>query len=302
MKKPLAMILVILCAASLFLVLPSKVFAQDSPVEVVSYSWYNSPVYGYLLVVGELKNTGDSILSDCKPSGTIYTVDGEAQATTEYSQVLATQMLPGQSVPFYMVFSAAYSTWGNMSWVNLGIDRVDFHFFTSTTTTAQYDGLQLMADTHYVDNTGNYTVNGVVSNRGNLYPEYAWVVAAFYDASNTVVAVGYSNYITPHYLPPNETAYYTITPMEPTAQMATTIDHYSLQVLSQNVVDTPNTTPTPSPSTSGSPGTTPTPSGSQQQNSDGGLDMTLVYVVIGAAVIVVAVVAFMFVVRKKPKT
>ena len=58
----------------------------------------------------------------------------------------------------------------------------------------------------YVDSSGNFSVTGVLLNRGNGYPENVWAVASFYNASGTVVAVGYSNFVTPHYLPPNQTA------------------------------------------------------------------------------------------------
>jgi hypothetical protein len=312
-KKRVAFILVFLFTASLFFALPPSAFSQTISLNVLSYSWYTSPYSGNFIVVGELQNLGSDKLDSARITGIVYTKDGQAQTTdTYYSQIYASGLLPNQTAPFYMEFSAATSNYGNLSWVSLGVDHVDFNLHGSATDTGPYSGLQLVANTSYVDSSGNFSVTGVLLNRGNGYPENVWAVASFYNASGTVVAVGNSNYVTPHYLPPNQTAAFTLIPSDPTPQMATEITGYNLQILSSGSTTPPTPTPSPSssppsasPSTSSSssPSATASPSPGTSSSPEPGvyIPMSYLYAIVAAVIVTVAIIALALILRKSTK-
>ncbi len=307
MKKLVTLLLVSICVASLFLTISSNVQGQTSEgMEVVSYSWYTSAYSGYFVVVGEVKNVGSEALGSSVLTGTVVTSDQQQQALSEYTLIYSATLLPGETAPFYMMFTPASSTGGNLSWVSLGIDHIDFNFYNTATQNVPYSGLFIGANASSIDMSGNYTVEGIVVNRGEKYPDKVWVVAAFYDVSGKVVAVGYSNYLSPHYLPPAQTAMFKLMPTDPTSQMASQIVSYKLQALSDGVVDTPPTSsPTPSPVPTTNPTATPTGyTGSEvTPPPENGLyvSMTTVYVIVAAVAIAVAIVVVAFVLRKKSK-
>jgi hypothetical protein len=310
-KKRVAFILVFLCTASLFFAFPPSAFSQTISLNVLSCSWYTSSFSGNFIVVGELQNGGSDTLDSAIITGIVYTKDGQAQAAPEFTLVYASRLLPNQTAPFYMEFSAATSTMGNLSWVSLGVDHVDFNLHGSATNTGPYSGLQLVANTSYVDSSGNFSVTGVLLNRGNGYPENVWAVASFYNASGTVVAVGYSNYVTPHYLPPNQTAAFTLIPSDPTPQMAIEITGYNLQILSSGSTtpppplpsSSPSASPSPSASSSSSPSATASPSPGTSSSPEPGvyIPMSYVYAIVAAVIVAVAIIALALILRKSTK-
>lgn len=316
MKKRVAFMLVFLFTTSLFLVFPPRVFSQTVNLNVLSYSWYTSPYSGNFIVVGELQNIGSDTLGSARVNGIVYTKDGQAQASPYATLVYGSNLMPNQTAPFYMQFSAKTSNWGNLSWVSLGIDRVDFYFYGSASEEEPYSGLQLVANESYVDSTGNYSITGVVLNRGDGYPENVWAVASYYNASGTVIAVGFSNYILPHYTPaPNQTAFFTLIPTDPTPEMATQITSFSVQILSSGTT----TAPTPEPSFSPSPSLSASPSASSSASSSPSatassspgtsaspesgvyLSMNTIYTIIAVVIVVVAIIAVVFLLRKRTK-
>jgi hypothetical protein len=309
-KKRVAFILVFLCTTSLFFAFPPKAFSQTTSLNVLSYSWYTSPYSGNFIVVGELQNLGSETLGSAIITGTVYTKDGQAQTTdTYYSQIYAEMLLPNQTAPFYMEFSASTSNYGNLSWVSLGVDHVNFNLHGSAAGSEPYSGLYLVANTSYVDSSGNFSITGVLLNRGNGYPEKVWAVASFYDASGTVVAVGYSNFVTPPYLPPNQTAAFTLIPSDPTPQMATEITGYNLQILSKGSTTPPTPSPSSSPSaspaasSSSSPSATGSPSPGTSSTPEPGvyIPMSYVYAIVAAVIVAVAIIALAFILRKNTK-
>jgi hypothetical protein len=169
----------------------------------------------------------------------------------------------------------------------------------------------LGASDPYVDASGNYTVEGVVVNRGNLYPQYIWVAAAFYDASGKVVAVGVCDYLNPKYLAPTNSTLFSVTPTDPTAQMASKIASYKLQILSKGVVETPPSS-SPSPSGTSSPSSSATPTAGPTDSTLPGvtpspetglyISMNTVYAIVVAIVVVVVIIVLAFVLRKKSRT
>lgn len=309
-KKNLAFVLVMLCATSLLIGFPQRASSQAADLKILNYSWYTSTITGNFIVVGEIQNTGPNTLGSATVSGIVYTTDGQSQANNDYSQIFATSLLPNQTVPFYMEFNPESSLSGNLTWISLGIDHVEFHLFENTRDVTPYSGLQIIANTSYVDQQGNYTIQGLLSNGGNGYPENVWAAATFYDSSGKTVAVGYSNYVTPHFLPPNSTALFMIIPYDPTPQMATEITNYSLQILS----DGSTTQPLPSPSSSPSPtlsslptaSITPSPSvstsSSTNPESEPSVPLSLVYAIIAVFIIAIVIIVLAFAIKKRPKT
>jgi hypothetical protein len=319
MKKTITIILVFMCAtASLLFAFSPATQAQTSnpnvanySLKVLSYSWYTSPTTGYLTVVGELQNNSTDIISVAKIFGTAYSTDGQAQATNAISTIFANEveMLPNQTAPFYMQFTPEFSNWGNLTWVTSpGIQRIDFRYYllkSNSTTATSYQDLRVMGANSYIDASGNYTITGIVWNSGDSYPEYAWVVASFYDSVGKVVAIGASNYI--RYLAPEDSKQFTLIPLEPTAAMATTIASYNVQALAKGTMNAPIASPSTSPSASSTPSTSsspnPTSSTSTQpseepdDNEESGLPMKYVYAIIAAVVIAVVVIVLALVVR-----
>jgi len=314
MKKTIAFLLVMLCAASLFIAFPQKAIGQTTDMKVLNYSWYISAQTGNFIVVGELQNTGSNNIGSAPLYGFVYAKDGELLATTELAgslQVYATIVLPNQKVPFYMEFPPESSPSGNLTWVSLGIGRVDFNIYENPTNATPYSGLQIVQDTSYVDpTTGNYTVIGVLQNNGEGYPENVWAVATFYNSSGSVIAVGFSNFVTPHFLPPTNSSSFMLIPNDPTPEMASEIASYSLQILT----DGSTTQPAPSPSSSASsqPSSSPTTSVAPSTSSSAptssssvgepSVPLSYVYAIIAAFVIAIAVIALAFMLRKRTKT
>lgn len=298
MKKIFTSLIVFMLAASLFVAFSPSVYSQTGSLEVRSYSWYTSPLYGYFVVVGEVQNTGTDTVQSATLTGLVYTKDQVAQASNAYSLIYATQILPNDTAPFFMYFTEATSVSGNLSWIGAGIDRVEFSLYVNSNNTQKANDLHVIAHEGHVDSSGNYTVTGIVLNRGNEYPENIWVVGAFYNSSGSVVAVGFSNYLT-HYLPPNNYTQFSFKPSDPTSQMASQITSYTLHVLS----DGSTAEPTPTPTISTSPTTTANPSQSPSQTTPSETDSTpsstTLYIAIAAIAVIAALIVLVLVLRRR---
>jgi hypothetical protein len=315
MKRSVAVLLVLTFAASMFSVFSPLALGEIRALDmrVSNYSWYTSSLTFNFIVVGEVQNFETATVDSAIPRGVVYTKDGQAQATTEYAIIYTNRLLPDQKAPFYMEFTAASSVNGNLSWITLGIDRVDFSFFGTTTTDEPQDsGVQILAHTSSVDSSNNYNVTGILLNKGSSYPENVWVVAAFYNASGTVIAAGVSKYVTPHFLPPNQTAMFSLIPTDPTLQMATQITTYELQAYSSGSTTSPPPSTSASPSPSSSPtsaGQSPSPSVSPSQEITPSpepepsvtIPLSYIYATIAAIAIAVTIITLALVLRKRKK-
>jgi hypothetical protein len=282
-----------------------NVLGASTDIKILSYSWYVSPSTSYnagdLIVIGEVQNTGSSIMDYVTVDGVAYATDGPAQGYA-YSVAYVDHILPQQKAPFYMDFSAETSFSGNLSWVYLGIDRVDLSVMANEVTEQQYPDLAVVAQTSYVDTNGVYTVVGYIQNTGLQSTGKVWVVGTFYNASGTAILAGYSKYLT-NSLSPNGTVQFSVSPLDSVAQLTSQITSYS--ILIQNQEPTADSTPTPMVTQSSSPSPTALPSSSeiplQSQTPQSGSPLSsLVYVVVGLAVVVVAVVVVLLL-RKRPK-
>ena len=200
MRKKTVYFFVVLLLLSVGLISVPKTFSQTQniKVKILSYSYYIDPE-GILDVVGEIQNEGTSTLSQVSLSGSIYS--GTALLDNSGTQAYVTDLIPGQSAPFYMEF---YEPEGSSStlWdptahytINLGIDE------PNATNFYQYPDLTITSHTGSIGTSGNFTgvylVNGEVKNTGTQAASNVCIVGTFYNSTGSVVAVGYTNFLTP---------------------------------------------------------------------------------------------------------
>lgn len=282
----------------------SSVNAAKEDIKILSYSWYVPQTYGYyampgnLVVVGEIQNTGSNVIDFVRLEGIAYTTDGQPQAAS-YSVAFVNNLLPQQKAPFYMLFDEMSTLSGNLTWVPL-LDHVSFRvILADETDVRQYDGLQIVANTSYVDNDGYYTVVGYLQNVGSKQSGKVWVTGTFYNASGAVIGTGFTNYLA-NYTAPNESIQFALKPLDVTPEMSAQIAGYSLLIQSKEPEPTPSPTPasttTPSGSITASPSTT---AQSTQSTESASSSSTLVTAVVAVAVVVVVVVVAVLVVKKK---
>ena len=208
MKTKPILSLTLLAALSLSLAVIPCVTSQPENIKVVSYNWYIDSL-GFFVVVGEIQNIGSSTVDTVGIGGTVYTVDGTAQADS-YTQAYVKYLIPQQKAVFYMEFSPTNDATGE-TWIFSGIDRVDFTIVQAEKTSSyQYPDLTVKASSATIgssaDDKGVYWVSGTVQNIGNQTAKSIRVIGTFYNASNTVVAMGYTDPLTPTSLNPSGTA------------------------------------------------------------------------------------------------
>jgi hypothetical protein len=257
---------------SLGLALVPQVSSQPENVKVVSYSWYVDSI-GDFIVVGEVQNVGSNTIESVVLTGVVYTMDGEAQASS-YTIVYVNYLIPQQKAPFYMDFSPQSSNTGDLSWISLGVKRVDFTVNRANITSSyQYPDLTLASSSGGVDGEGVYWVSGTVKNSGTQTATNIRVVGTFYNSSGTVIAVGYTDLLTPASLTPSNTASFKVGAFDVNQTEASSIkkiSSYQLLIQTEGPILS-GTSPTPPPyspspsasySPSSSPPSTTPPSGS----------------------------------------
>ena len=306
MKKALTLALVIMVAASLVCVFAPQSFGQDvsltEDVQVTSYTTYISPNTGAFVIVGEVQNVGTQYFHSARIRAVVYNSSDTYIAEPIVTYTYADQLAPGETAGFYMLFTAASSLTGDLSWVESGIDHIEFYAFGGADDTPQDSGVHVIAQNGAVTANGNYTVTGMVLNRGTEYPEKYFVVGTFYDASGKVIAIGISEYLD-RYLAPNNVTSFFCGLYDAQTGIGNQIANFTLRTVVETSVTeaptpTPSTTanPTASPGTSTNPTTTTSASPSGSDNT--GSSNTL-YIVIAVVGIVVAVVVLVLLLRRR---
>ena len=283
MRKSALLAFVVAITIALCMTLIPHVFSQPENIRVLSYSWYIDISSGdYVVVVGEVQNVGPNIIDYVKVIGTFYASDGTPLAGDSVRS-LTTQILPQQKAPFYMIVTIYDSNTG-YSWdpqsidhLNISVDRAE------PTESSQYQGLEISSQESSTDEYGYYKVTGVVKNTGTQSTNQASVVAAFYNSTGSVVAVG-TSYLTPSSIAPGSTASFTIYPLDYLAVMGE-ISSYSLLIQTLNAA--PSATPTPSPAAS--PSLSPTPT-----ETENGTAIPDTYVYAAAAVVIICIAIGIF--------
>jgi hypothetical protein len=286
-------VLTALMLCSLGLVIQASSQSNLSPnqdnLKVIDYSWYFDSIGGFH-IVGEIQNTGTTILNPVVIGGTIYTPDGTAQTMSNPCTVYINYMLPQQKAAFLMDFPLK-----DMSWLSLGIDHTDFTVIKADSNSSyQYPDLSITSSTPSIDEVGQYWVSGKVQNVGNRTANNIRVIGAFYNSTGDVVATGYSEELTPLYLDPSGSASFKVGAWDINMTEITPdrkISSYTLYV--QALGPLLSGTAPPPTSTSGS-SSNPPPS-SDDSSSDGGSSNPeasgLNYAAIVAVVVIVIIVA-----------
>jgi len=302
MRKTAIFLVTLLALASLGLALVPKVSSQTQDIKIVSYSYYVDNL-GYFDVVGEVQNTGSNTIQSVVLTGTVYTPDGTAQAYSYPTTVWVVDLLPQQKAPFYMEFPPETSNTGDLSWLSLGVDHVDFTINqASATSSYQYPDITLLSHSGGTDNEGVYWVTGTIKNTGTQTAKNVRVMGTFYNASGTVVAFGVTdNPPIATSLAPSSTASFKFGAWDLNQTIVPEyekIDHYSLLFQVESPILN-GTAPTP-------PASTPTPGDSTPTPSSGGGNPTPIapetqYVAIIVIVIFGLAVAILLLRRRKPK-
>jgi hypothetical protein len=197
MRKNTGCLLVLLTLLSLSLACVQQVYSQPENISVLSYSWYLDP-NGLFDVVGEVQNVGSNTIESVVLGGIIYTVDGVEQGRSNPTFVYVNCLVPQQKASFLMTFPSQAMTTGDLSWLPIGIERVDFTVLSANVTSNyRYPYLMVTNSSGAADAEGVYWVNGEVQNTGNDTATNIRVIGTFYNSTGTVVAVGYTDYLTP---------------------------------------------------------------------------------------------------------
>jgi hypothetical protein len=276
MRKSAVFCFVLLALVSLGLALVPKVSSQPENIKVLSYSWYVDSI-GYFIVVGEVQNVGPNTIASVGLSGTVYTKDGAAHASS-YTVAFVQYLIPQQKAPFYMEFSPYASDTGDLSWLSLGVDRVDFSVnLAEVTGDYQYPDLTVKSSSGKVDAEGVYWVSGTIQNSGTQTAKNIRVVGTFYNASGTMVGVGYTDPLTPTSLTPSSSASFKVGAFDLNQTVVPSIQKissYSLLIQAEEPIlsgsapsPSVSTTPSPTITPSDNPQSSPEPSDSAPANS-----------------------------------
>lgn len=275
-----ALIVLMLCGFGLVHQATSQTANQDN-LKVLDYSWYFDSIGGFH-AVGEVQNIGPTILNPVVIGGTIYTPDGTPQLQSIPCKVYVNYILPQQKASFLMDFPMQ-----DMSWISQGLDRIDFTVIVANSNSSyQYQNLTITDSQLSTAADGTVWAGGTVKNTGSQTATNVRVIATFYNASNTVVAVGYSS--PPSNLSPSGSASFKAGAFDVNQTEITSdrkITSYTVYVQTEGPLLS-GTPPTPT-STSGNASA---PSTSDTSSSDGGSSNPTAPGLNYGAIIVVAVV------------
>ena len=289
--------------------------SQTENVKIVSWSWYID-LQNYLVVVGEIQNTGTSTLSDVALSATATPPDGTSSDTGDRAWV--TDLLPQQKAPFYLVFYSSQSSDG--TWPSQGIGNIQVGVVhTDVTSSYLYPDLKIISQTQSIgtgtNDKGVFWVKGTVKNTGTQTAQNVSIVGTFYNSTGTTIAAGYTfpESMIPYSIPPGATATFELPAFDldqTVMPSSLKIDHYSLLLqdigpILQGTAPVIEATPTPGPVTTGGPQDTSSPTNAQTttQPTDSGTTATAswIYPAIIVIVIAVIVVGALAVMSRKPK-
>jgi len=301
MKKSAIFVLITVITISFGLTLIPNVLSQPENVDILSYSWYMHPSGNEaLIVIGEVQNTGPNVLDHIIVKGTFHTPDGAPYIVSYGTWQLTANTLPQQKAPFYITFTPNDIV-GSDEWTTK--DATNFTAvvsYANLTDARQYQDLKVTSHVASDDAEGYYRVTGVVQNTGSEATNRTWVVATFFNSTDSAVAIGFSNYLTPTSMAPGSTAAFTIYPYAYSSGVVAGISSYSLIIQTEISEEEPSATPTPLPSPTASPTPTapssPTPTPTEAGNGIAIADL-YVYAAVAVVIIVVGVVAL--VLRKR---
>ena len=315
MKKAIVYSLILLTVLTLSFTMVPHTTAQTQNVKILTHSWYIDSL-GLLVVVGEVQNTGPNTIQTVILGGAASGSDGtqvEANPTPAYVQYLA----PNQKAPFYIEF---YDQNGNNNgiWPSQDVSNINLAVINADpTANYTYPDVKVQSSQGAASQDGVYWVTGSVKNTGSQTAQNVMIIGTFYNQENTVVAVGYSQTLTPASLTPQNTATFKLGAFDlnqtiiPAAQK---IAKYDLLVQVEGPILVGNapivtpyqgdtqTTPTPTSTDTGGGGPTGFPPNSRDSNTTEPLSTTVIIGIVIAVAIAIVAVAIMMMRKRKSQT
>jgi hypothetical protein len=247
---------------------------------------------GDLIAVGEIQNTGSSTLGSVSVAGLAYN-SSQMLIDSNQAYIPINELLPQQKAPFYIDFlpeNSVVNVSSDSAWIPSLTNVTVVVSYAAAATTTQYTDLTPTSSGS--DSSGTYTITGTVKNTGSQTAGGLWVDATFYNASGTVVAMNYTDYLDPSgLLAQGASVPFIATPADNTPQLSSEIKSYSVIVESQAPTGTLGSpTPTPPPSTSPTPVVTSPPASNTS---------VLTIAAIGVVVVVVVVLVGFLLLRKR---
>ena len=297
LKKTILFSILLLAVLSFSLALVPSVRSDPADVKIVSYSWYLDDA-GILWVVGEVQNTGTSIIRYVTLTATATQGDG-AQTQPSTGQAWAKYLLPGQKAPFG--FPIDNTNTGSGAWAGIPVAKIDISVTQADDTPIyQYADLKITNTAYMIDSNSTYWVTGKIQNVGTQAVTGLTMVASFYNSSGVIIGAGNLEADSMALAPSSETTFKVNAFDLNTTTVSSNrrIESYSVFAqVSTPLLEAQGAVPTASPTTNVGPA--PTPLGSNSNSSSGDSNM---WIYIVAVVVVVAVVGAVVALRmRKPK-
>ena len=312
MRKSTICFFITLSLLFLGVTLVPNTFSQTQNIKVINYSYYIDAI-GNLDVVGEVQNVGPNTVNPITMTGSIIDSNNVDQADS-FTQVFVAYLTPQQEAPFIMVFPQPNNS-PDGTWYSVDISNIDLTVTEANATSSyQYPDLKITSSSATVGTSGDYIgaylVNGVIQNTGSQTATNLTVVGAFFNSTGAVVAVGYTDYLTPASLAPSKTLSFQIAALDINqtgVSAAEKITSYSLLVQTEEPIlqgTAPIITPSPSSVSSSTPSSTSSPSPTQSAvNSNHSSNSAAIYaIVILIVILAVAGTIFAFGKRKPRET
>jgi len=260
-------IIAALVLAAFSMLSTQSVKAAATEASVVSYSWYTAPsntvlasAPGDFIVVGEVENVGSNIIQNVTLQATVLSSSRTTLATTT-GQAFTYHTLPGQKAPFYLDFTSASSSTGNLNWIS-SVSSVQISVTSvADTPYRQYAGVIVPAvggSAPYIPGNGSYIVIGALVNNRTQTDQDPWIVATFYNSAGKVIGLNFTDELTST-LAPTDALRFFATPTDDTPQLTSEIANYSLTVDSLTMSNSTSSQPSSSPTISPSKSTTQLP-------------------------------------------
>lgn len=297
--KSLTPLLIILVVAASFAVtfLPQTQAAPSDAKILGNYTCYTDNL-GYLVVIGEVQNTGNSVLKNIGVAGSLTEADGTYDTSATYAW--GDYILPGQKAPFYLEFQSQ----GNSMTPWSGITAADITLKVTAAPEAtqyQYQGVVVQSQKDTPKSNGEFWVTAEVKNAGSQSASNVVLIATFYNSEGKPIGTGYSSPIT---IAADASQSIKVPAFDLNQTIVSSdkvIKSWSLLMQVASPLESDSNYPRYSVSPeNNSQGGLATPSSSGfVEGGNQGSDMTLVYVVVGLVAVVVAVVALVALKKRK---
>ncbi|HSV49151.1 MAG TPA: hypothetical protein VLH35_02460 [Candidatus Acidoferrales bacterium] len=188
MKKSLTFLLIILTVSSITLTAIPQASSATTDIKILDNYICYTDTLGYLVVIGEVQNTGSSVIKNIAIGGSVTEADGTQGTSATYAW--ADYLLPGQKAPFYLEFTPQGSS--SDPWDGVTASDVTLRVTTAPVATQyQYQGITITSQRDTPTASGEYWVTADLKNSGSVTATDVMVVATFYNSEGKPVAAGY---------------------------------------------------------------------------------------------------------------